>query len=81
MAPEAYLLIRMIKDDVNSKNKSLEEVRKIGGVKKADLTYGPRDIIIAEVEYNDSNESSRLSKIIEHIARLENVWVHEAYRK
>jgi len=81
MTPEAYLLIRMVKKDANSKNKSLAEVRKIVGVKKADLTYGSGDIIIAEVGYNDSIESSKLAKTIEHIVSLGNVWVHEVYRK
>jgi len=79
MAPEAYLLIRMVEKDTNSKSKSLEAVKKIRGVKKACLTYGPRDInCIAEVKYG--KHIPDLVNIIEKIGKLENVWIHEVHR-
>lgn len=81
MHSEAYLLIRMIKKDTNSKDKSIETVRKIGGVKKADLAYGSEDIIMTEVEYDDSIEDTKLIKIVEKISKSENIWIYEVYRK
>jgi hypothetical protein len=90
MAPEAYLLIRMVDKkynpkndsiesvDPDSKNKSIEAIRKIEGVNKARLTYGPMDMIIAEVSYD--KHFPDLVDIIKKIGNLENVWVHEVYR-
>ncbi|MFH1473448.1 MAG: hypothetical protein ABIE55_01005 [Candidatus Aenigmatarchaeota archaeon] len=84
MAPEAILLINLVKTDKDSKNESMEALKGIEEVETASLTYGPRDMIIAKVQYSvlvDGNPNSNsLVNIVEKVSKLENIGVDEVHR-